>query len=355
MKKRFSAKVLVVAIVVALLGTMLIGPTAASAAAPTNIVPADVFAGPDKVTQWFERGSTDAADYTKDGNDYVMHVKTVNSAWMYSNQTIPFDTYTIRLYIQPIEYEKDGIMKHGGMGMVLGYGAQGNGFPWMDVRVDYNIDGAELVDFYVWEHLGAKNAMVKRFGGEWYDDYGMPSSDWMEVIFEVTPTETNMYIDGWQVPDISTEAEHPSWADTTLGHLPTSSELQWFGFFSEGSTEGFNVKNFGIYEGIGLFQDDVEDLTEEPTQEPSDDPTEEPTQEPSDDPTQEPDNGGYDDGGNGDGGYDDGGNDGGEGESEPKEDKGGSNVGLIIGIVAAVVVLAAAAVVVVIIVLKKKK
>lgn len=344
MKKRFSAKVLVVAIVIALLGTMLIGPTAASAAEPTNLVPADVFAGPDKVTQFFERGSTDAADYFMDGDDYVMHVKTVNSAWMYSNQTIPYDTYTIRLYIQPIEFDSEGIMRHGGMGMVLGYGAQGNGFPWMDVRVDYNIDGAELVDFYIWEHLGNENGMVKRFGGEWYDDYGMPASDWMEVIFEVTPTETTMYVDGWQVPAIEDEAENSSWADKTLGHLPTSSELQWFGFFSEGATEGFNVKNFGIYEGVGLFNDDSSDPTEDPAEptndsaEPTDDPVVDETQAPADptevveDETQAP----------------------ADPTEAPKKD-GGSNAGLIIGIVIAVVVVAAAAVVAVILIKKRKK
>ena len=359
MKKRFSAKVLVVVFAIALLATSFMVPTVSSAAEPTNLVPADLFASPEKAAQWFERVSTDPTYYTKDGNDYVMRVNTQNSAWTYSNQEIPYDTFTIRLFVQPIAYYKEKFDSdvYGGMGMVLGTGS-GNGFPWVDTRIDFNLDTTETVDFYIWEHHGSVNGMVKRFGGEWYDDFGVPqwfadegmegTPGWFEVVYEFTADETKMYVDGFEVPDMATEAEHPTWADVTMGHLPTASELTWFGFFSEGGTEGFYIKNFGIYEGVGLFTPDepIEDPSEDATEEPSEDPTEEPsedaTQEPSDDATEDPSEDvteapSYD-----------------ATEEPEKKDKGNSNLGLIIGIVVAVVVVAAGAVVAVILIKKKK-
>ena len=363
MKKRFSAKVLVVVFAIALLATSFMVPTVSSAAEPTNLVPADLFASPEKAAQWFERVSTDPTYYTKDGNDYVMRVNTQNSAWTYSNQEIPYDTFTIRLFVQPIAYYKEKLDSdvYGGMGLVLGYnGAAGNGFPWVDTRIDFNLDTTETVDFYIWEHNGKANppknytGMTKRFGGEWYDDFGVPqwfadegmecTPGWFEVVYEFTADETKMYVDGFEVPDISTEAENPDWADVTLGHLPTASELAWFGFFSEGSTEGFYIKNFGIYEGVGLFasgdgeeeptEEPIEDATEEPIEDATEEPSEDPTEDPSDDVTEAPSD---------------------DATEEPgKKDKGNSNLGLIIGIVVAVVVVAAGAVVAVILIKKKK-
>ncbi len=345
--------ILSITLVMALLCTMFMFPVSASE--PTNLVPADVFQSLEKMQGTFAGSiNSDAADFFVDSEgDYVHHVNTPSASWPYTTQALPSGDFTLKMEIQPIEYEnsKTGGTAYGGAGILLGYGA-GGGFPWMNIRLDFNFD-LDSIEYYIWEHLGSTNGIVHEYGDFWYDgDY--TDDLWVDVVFEFTATETKIYVDGIEVPTIDDEGLY-SLPENSLGHYPTTNDIKYIGFFSEGSTGGFNVKNFGIYEGIGHdWGFDTPDETEPPvddeTQPPVDDETQPPvddeTQAPVDDETQPPVDGG-----------DDGDNDSKPTDSNNPADGGdeeGSSTWIII-LVVAIVVVAAAAVLAVVLLKKKKK
>ena len=338
-----------------------------SAATPENLMPDDVFANQTNYDEWFKvvGYAENQTTFTKDGDDYVVHIPWIEgpgvTAWQASTQAIPYDSYTVKFYIQPIEgVDKNSNPYYFGCGIMLGYGdGNGGGFPWMNCRFNINYE-LEVVEWYVWEHTGSGgNGIVHNYSFGWYNGFEFPEDLWFEVIIEVTPEATTFFLNGDEVPLPDEGYTIPG---NSLGHYPTSSELKWIGFLPEGSgkdkatgevvapSTGFNVKNMGIYEGVNLdlFDGSSEDEGDEPadeTEEPADeteapaDTTEAPadtTEAPADeteapaDETEAP-----------------------EDDKDNKKDKG-SNVGLIIGIVAAVVVVAAGAVVAVILIKKKK-
>ena len=307
-------------LVLALLSTMFMIP--ASASEPTNLVPADVFQSLEKMQGTFAGAiNSDAADFfVDDDGDYVHHVNTPGSRWPYSITTFPDGSFTVKMEIQPIEYEnsKTGGTAYGGAGILLGVG-EGGAMPWMNVRLDFNYD-LDSIEYYIWEHHGSYYGIIHEYGDFWYDgDY--TDDLWVEVVMEFTAEETKIYVDGIEVPALDDDGVYDIPAES-IGHYPTAEEIKYIGFFSEGSTGGFNVKNFGIYEGVGHdwgYDAPVEDATDAPVA----DATDAPVADATDTPVV----------------------DGGE------EDSG--NTTLIVIIVVAVVVIAAAVVAVVL--LKKKK
>ncbi|MBR5280922.1 MAG: hypothetical protein IKU26_08160 [Clostridia bacterium] len=203
-----------------------------------NLVPADVFASKEKASQWF-KGSM-AGTFSEEEGEYVYHVPKSHLD-MYTSRSLPDGSFTVKMNIKSDD--------SGYMGILLGYGSSPNDCKWMNIRFDPNYT-AKTIDFYVWEHCNLDPyPATPKYGTSWYKgDFSADS--WHEVIFEVTPTKTTIYFDGYQTPDFQDPYVSGSIKDTSLGHFPTSEELNYIGFFPSGATQ--SIKNFGVYEGVGL-------------------------------------------------------------------------------------------------------
>lgn len=241
---------------------------------PVNLLPADVFSNPARAAEYFGRVSEDPAAYTKDGDDYVMNVPWFGNSWIYCNREVPYSSYTVKLEFAPIEsVDNEGNPKYYGVGILLGYGGM-SGMPWFNCKFNFNYD-YETVEWFIWDHQGATQN-YHGYGTVWYEEWEYPEDLWFELIIEVTPEETKIFLDGYEVPAFDDGYTPP---DTGLDHYPTSQDINWLGFFSEGGdhSKGFNVKNMGIYEGVdlGLGRTDVEETpTDVPEETPVDIPTE---------------------------------------------------------------------------------
>ncbi len=249
-------------------------------AAPTNLLPEDIFSSPEKAEAYFGRVSTDPADYTKEGDDYVMHVPFVGSSWSYSKSPLPDGSYTIKMEVSPVEsIDADGYPTYYGAGIVLGYGSLG-GMPWLTCRFNFDYD-FETVECFVWDFQGATQS-YHSYGTSWYEEWEFPEDLWFEVTIEVTPEETRISLNGFEVPAFSEGYTPPA---ESIDHYPTSEELSYIGFFSNGGegSNGFKVKNLGIYEGVDLDFEQSE-ATQTPTAEPTAASTETPAS-PSEMPT----------------------------------------------------------------------
>ena len=146
--------------------------------------------------------------------------------------------------IKPAEYENSGTTKYSGMGVLLGYGDT-TGFPWMNIRLDADYANKKMM-FYVWEHIGSASVVAKQYGTDWYEGK-FPEDMWFEVIMEFTSTGTKIYLDGYEVPQLTDGYTPPS---TSLGHFPTADEVKYIGFFP--SSDVNYIKNFEVYAGVDL-------------------------------------------------------------------------------------------------------
>lgn len=213
---------------------------------PENLVPADVFASKEKTQQWFD-GSV-AGTYSVENGEYVYTIPTSYTD-IYTKQELPDDSFTVKMDIRPKIYtNSQGATAYGGMGILLGYDADARSdtFPWMNVRFDIDY-ATKAIDFYIWEHNGTNGQVtVKHYGTSWYQGE-FPEDLWFEVTFEFTPTKTKIYLDGYQTPDFK-DGFTPS--AESLGHFPTIADLAYIGAFP--SSAAYDVKNFGIYEGVDL-------------------------------------------------------------------------------------------------------
>ncbi|MBR5500693.1 MAG: hypothetical protein IKV74_04115 [Clostridia bacterium] len=201
-----------------------------------NLVPADVFASKEKASQWF-KGSM-AGTFSVEDGDYVYHVPT-NHTDMWTSQSFPDGSFTVKMNVKSDESSRIGIL--------LGYGSTPNDTKWMNIRFDPGAS-ANTVNFYVWEHGGGAIA-TPSYGTSWYKDT-YNAGKWHEVVFEVTPTQTKIYLDGYQTPDFTDPYTSGTITADSLGHFPTANELNYIGFFPSGATQ--SIKNFSVYEGVDL-------------------------------------------------------------------------------------------------------
>ncbi len=203
-----------------------------------NLVPEDVFASKENATQWF-KGSM-AGTFSEEEGEHVYHVPTSHLD-MYTSRSLPDGSFTVKMNIKSDD--------SGYMGILLGYGSSPSDCKWMNIRFDPNYT-AKTIDFYVWEHCNLNPyPATPKYGTSWYKG-NFSADSWHEVIFEVTPTKTTIYFDGYQTPDFQDQYVSGSINDTSLGHFPTSEELNYIGFFPSGATQ--SVKNFSVYEGVDL-------------------------------------------------------------------------------------------------------
>ena len=202
---------------------------------PENLIYKHVFANQANMKNYFA-GACAGTFYLDDEGDYVYSVPTTHTD-SYTKVALPDGSYTVKMNIK-----SDG-SKY--MGVLLGYGSAPNDLKWMNIRFDPNYD-AKTVSFYVWEHCGT-NVATPTYGTSWYKG-DFDADTWHEVVFKVTPTKTMIYFDGYQAPDFTDPKTGGSITTASLGHFPTSGELNYIGFFPSGATQ--SIKNFGIYEGV---------------------------------------------------------------------------------------------------------
>ncbi len=273
--KRFFGKIVAVVTVLVILCTTFIVPV--SATEPTNLVPSDIFSSKEKASEWFTISDKTSVSVS----DGVMNIPidvTTNTAWVYTNQAFPTGSYTIKLDVQPVKYLNGEWEAMGGIGILLGTGS-GGAFPWYNVRFDPNMD-FESIGYYAWYHDGGAGADSLASDIDFcYPDF--TGDMWMTVVIEVTPDVIDVYLEGEHIPDVSDVKANMQ------EKFPKGSDLTYIGFFPEGKTQGFNVRNFGIYNGVDLGFLDAEEENTDPTDEPVEDPTDEPVEDPTDEPTDE--------------------------------------------------------------------
>ena len=206
-----------------------------SSAEPKNLVSENVFGCLANMKNYFS-GSCAGTFSIDDEGDYVYSVPATHTD-SYTKVEFPDGSYTIKMNIK-----SDGSKN---MGVLLGYGSSPSDLKWMNIRFDPDYT-AKTVTFYVWEHCGS-NVATPKYGTSWYKG-DFDADTWHEVVFKVTPTKTMIYFDGYQAPDFTDTYTSGSIASGSLGHFPTSGELNYIGFFPSGATQ--SVKNFGIYEGV---------------------------------------------------------------------------------------------------------
>ena len=224
---------------------------------PVNLVPEDLFASKTNAQQWF--GGTLPGTFTEEDGEYVYKATTALNG-IYTTHALPDGSFTVKMNIKPTEYVNgQNAQAYSGMGILLGTSAGGNAVPWMNIRFDANYTTKKM-EFYVWEKTADNRDIVaKKYGTDWYEGE-FPEDMWFEVIMEFTPTETKIYLDGYQTPFLTTGYTPPT---DSLGHFPTADEIKFIGLFPSGAE--YSIKNFEVYEGVGLGLGALAPSTPNPT------------------------------------------------------------------------------------------
>ncbi|MBR5280079.1 MAG: hypothetical protein IKU26_03820 [Clostridia bacterium] len=211
---------------------------------PVNLVPEDLFASKEKAQQWF--GGTLPGTFSEENGEYVYSATTALNG-IYTTQALPDGSFTVKMNIKPSEFvNSKNAQAYSGMGILLGRSAGGNNVPWTNIRFDADY-ATKTMKFYVWEKTSNNRDIVaKEYGTAWYEGE-FPEDMWFEVIMEFTSTGTKIYLDGYEVPQMTDGYTPPA---DSLGHFPTADELKFIGFFPSGAN--YSIKNFEVYEGVGL-------------------------------------------------------------------------------------------------------
>ena len=241
-------------------------------ATSAKLLPADLFTAGQASAHLTK---VEAATYTiEGGTEPMMRVPIVNNSngWVYTKNPLPANSFTISADVKPLL--KTGSTAYGGTGILLGKAAD-NRFPWFNLQFNY-ADGKVTV--YVVEHLGTGYGYLKNFTDQpILTGVDFAVKEWYNIKIEVTAEGTEVYVDGQPIP-----AEGAS-------KLPKLGEIKYIGLYPAGGTNGFWVKNVGMYNGVDLvFEAPSPTPTETPTVAPTETPTVAPTVAPTVVPTETP-------------------------------------------------------------------
>ena len=211
---------------------------------PVNLVSEDLFASKTNAQEWF--GGTLPGTFTEEDGEYVYKATTALNG-IYTTHALPDGSFTVKMNIKPSEFVNgQNAQAYSGMGILLGRSAGGNAVPWTNIRFDADY-ATKKMQFYVWEKTADNRDIVaKKYGTDWYEGT-FPEDMWFEVIMEFTSTGTKIYLDGYEVPQMTDGYTPPA---DSLGHFPTADEIKFIGLFPSGAE--YSVKNFEVYEGVGL-------------------------------------------------------------------------------------------------------
>ena len=223
--------------------TPMAAPTATPIPNGVNLVPEDLLANKTNAQEWF--GGTMPGTFTEEDGDYVYKATTALNG-MYTTHELPDGSFMVKMNIRPSEYVKDNVTKYSGMGILLGRSSGSNNVPWTNIRFDADY-ATKKMQFYVWEKTADNRDIVaKKYGTDWYEGT-FPEDMWFEVIMEFTSTGTKIYLDGYEVPQMTDGYTPPA---DSLGHFPTADEINFIGLFPSGAE--YSIKNFEVYKGVGL-------------------------------------------------------------------------------------------------------
>ncbi len=208
---------------------------------PVNLVPEDIFSSYDKTALWFKGAlNTDASYYTVEDGEYVAHFPRTDN-WTYSTR-IPTGEFTAEFEVCPVEKDSGALAS---IGVMLGKNA-GGGFPWMNAQIQFK---PKTANSYVedgifaqhWYHSGVTEGTHSKvytseplFIGSEY----VTTAKWYKVRIEIGAESSAMYVDGVLVPN------------GVNNYMPTADEIKYLGFWPEGSSNGFKIKNYKLYEGV---------------------------------------------------------------------------------------------------------
>ena len=206
-----------------------------------NLVPEDIFSSPEKAALWFKGAMhTDASYYTVEDGEYVMQLPRTD-AWTYSTR-IPTGEFTAEFEICPVAKDNGAL---GNIGVMLGKAA-GNGFPWYLTQVQFRpqTSNSYITDGVFaqhWYHSGqTEGTHNKVYASEPMligSDY-VTTPQWYKVRIEVGNDKSLIYINDILLPD------------GVQNYMLTRGEVKWLGFWPEGSSNGFKIKNYKLYEGV---------------------------------------------------------------------------------------------------------
>lgn len=208
----------------------------------------DLFENYDKARAWFTNAQkVNAYDqsncYTVDDNgDYVMRVPVVSNggAWIYDHRTIPYESYTVSVDFSPNEYTTGKI---GGAGFQVGETVS-SGYRFHQIR--FNFDKTNGTISFRGHAQGSDPDHTYSGGIDYIDDpfvvvksgIDFSTKQWFNLTAEVTGNSIQVFLDGEQL------------FVEKIDRLPAAEDIAYFGFMAEGSTAGFDVKNFSITEGV---------------------------------------------------------------------------------------------------------
>ncbi len=232
MKKLTRVSILALAVVMLL----SVSFSATAFTPPTNLLPADLLTSADKADDYFTNVSTNAADYSYEDGEYIMRVpeSAKGTNWIATKDAITYSSYTVSVDIRPVAYTSGSTTKLGGAAILLGTNSNNAAFPWHCIRFNFS-DVEQTISFFGFEHLGGSygymdnpNYTVVETGVDFEEQ------EWINVKVEVTPQGSTVYLNG------------ATFLEDRNARLPDSSEIKWVGLYPEGSSAGFDVKDFQI-------------------------------------------------------------------------------------------------------------
>lgn len=198
-----------------------------------NEVPSDLFANYAHARTWFSSVSSDASHYTVDGDDYVMRVPIVGEGggWIQSTRTLPTENYAVS-YDFTMVPKTAGSAELGGVGNLIGTGNR----LFYSLRFDADEVNGKL-QFRVIE-LDATTLAEKENNRFILEGLDFSEKIWFNLRYTVKKDSFRMFLNGQEI-----------YSTYLSGKEINYNTIQFFGFFAEGSTAGFDVKNFTITKG----------------------------------------------------------------------------------------------------------
>ena len=195
----------------------------------TNIPPSDLFASYAHAKTWFSSVSSTATHYTVDDGDYVMRVPVIGNGggWIQSTRTLSAEAYTVS-YDFAMNPKTEGSEELGGAGNLIGTGNR----LFYSLRFDADEANGKL-KFRVIE-LDATALSEKESNGFVLEGLDFSEKQWFNLRYDVAKDSFRIYLNGMELYSV--------YLDGKLN----AGNIKFYGFFPEGSTAGFDVKNFTI-------------------------------------------------------------------------------------------------------------
>ncbi len=202
---------------------------------PKNLVHEDVFSGSASAALWFNNVPTDTTFYTIDNGEFVMRTPIVSNGngWIQTNRSITLKHYTVSYDFAMIP-KTAGSTELGGAGNLVGTGDQ-----FYSLRFDADEANGKLqLRIIEWD---SKELAQKEDNGFVLEGLDFSQKLWFNLKYEVMGDFVGIYLN-----------DQPLYSTYLDGKL-SSDSIQFFGFFAEGGTDGFEVKNFTITEGVEAY------------------------------------------------------------------------------------------------------